>query len=74
MEINCPITIILACEDWHIRVWEIPEDGIEKTQTDPLQILQGKIIFRPLILFIFRNVVSYTSLTQELFRSLSSVT
>ena len=56
--INSPITIILACEDWHIRLWEIPEDGIEKTQTDPLQILQGKIILRSLILYSFRDVVS----------------
>lgn len=56
--INSPITIILACEDWHIRLWEIPEDGIEKTQTDPLQILQGKIILRSLILYSFRDVIS----------------
>ena len=56
--INSPITIILACEDWHIRLWEIPEDGIEKTQTDPLQILQGKIILRSLIVYSFRDVIS----------------
>lgn len=56
--INSPITIILACEDWHIRLWEIPEDGIEKTQTDPLQVLQGKIILRSLILYSFRDVIS----------------
>ena len=56
--INSPITIILACEDWHIRLWEIPEDGIEKTQTDPLRILQGKIILRSLILYSFRDVIS----------------
>lgn len=56
--INSPITIILACEDWHIKLWEIPEDGIEKTQTDPLQILQGKIILRSLILYSFRDVIS----------------
>jgi len=33
-----------GCEDWKIRLWEIPEGGLTETIKEPYKILLGNCI------------------------------
>ena len=38
-----PIVVISGCEDAKIKVWTIPQGGIQDTLVDPSKVLKGKL-------------------------------
>lgn len=38
--------ILSGCEDWKIRLWKIPKDGLTETIEEPHHILLGKKAIR----------------------------
>ena len=36
--------VAVGCEDWHVRVWELPEDGLTQTLDQPKHVLSGNWI------------------------------